>query len=241
MYDQMEVRRGIADLIVAEDEPLSGAWGEYYEYKDRAEPGTPRGYAIPALKRELAYRGFGNGLDTESLFFGAAARDRTKEFQVAYKIGLRADGTPTGVIASGTARKLFKKRIWEAGHRTGAPSLWLCRQINLESGFDPAAVGNVDPRDRGLAQINSFWHPTVSDAEAFDPVFSINWAADYLAGNIAALGDVEAGVAAHNVGRFYARSWLSKGKPVSGLFTAEGRDYAAIITRYLMLVKGREC
>lgn len=239
--EEMEPRRGIADLIVADSEPLSGAWGEYYEYKDRAEPGTPRAYAIVALKKELAYRGYGKGLNFTTPFFGAAARDRTKEFQLAHKIGLRADGKPTGVIASGTARKLFKKRIWEASHRTGVPALWLCRQINLESGFDPAAVGNVDSRDRGLAQINSYWHPDVSDAEAFDPVFSINWSADYLAGNIKALGDVQAAVAAHNVGRFYARKWLEAGKPASGLFTAEGRDYAAIITRYLKLVNSREC
>lgn len=40
-----------------------------------------------------------------------------------------------------------------------------------ESGGDPAAVGrNQDgSRDRGLWQINSRWHPEVSDACAFDP------------------------------------------------------------------------
>lgn len=241
MSKEQEPRHNIAALLQAESGPLGGAWGSYYQYKDREEPGTPRGYAIVALKRELAYRGYGKGLDTESLFFGAAARDRTKEFQVDHKIGLKANGEPTGVIASGTARKLFKKRVWEAAHRAEIPALWLCRQINLESGFDPAAVGNVDPRDRGLVQINSFWHPDVSDAEAFDPVFSINWAADYFAGNLAALGDVEAAVAAHNVGRFYARKWLEAGKPASGLFTEGGKDVAATITRYLKLVNGREC
>ena len=32
-------------------------------------------------------------------------------------------------------------------------------------------AGNVPPsRDRGLWQINSYWHPEVSDREAFDPV-----------------------------------------------------------------------
>ncbi len=241
MYDNLEIRNGIANLIDGQEKPLGGAWGEYYKYKDRAEPGTPRAYAIVALKKELAYRGYGKGLDTESLFFGAAARDRTMEFQKDFNIGVRADGTPTGVIASGTARKLFKKRVWDSAHKANVPALWLCRQINLESGFDPAAVGNVDPRDRGLVQINSFWHPEISDAEAFDPVFSINWAAKYLAANIKELGDIEAGVAAHNVGRFYAKKWLEAGKPVSGLYTSEGRDYAAIITRYLSLVQGREC
>lgn len=43
-----------------------------------------------------------------------------------------------------------------------------------ESGGDPQAVGvNSDAtrsRDRGLWQINSRWHPEVSDAQAFNPV-----------------------------------------------------------------------
>ncbi len=505
--DEEQLRRGIADLMGAEKKPLGGAWGEYYEYKDRAEPGTPRAYAIVGLKKELAYRGYGDGLDFTTPFFGAAARDRTKEFQLANKIGLKADGTPTGVIASGTARKLFKKRVWDAAHKSEVPALWLCRQINLESGFDPAAVGNVDPRDRGLVQINcvspdtkilgsdlnwhtaenirsglpiigftenrqdntgfvagrrfcpafveanklilknchlirtdfgdvvtsedhmwlarkcvgghnqlrtwqwiktkdlieneyevsffsqlwerneswkagwlagifdgegsllknetsrywmlsiaqsnrnpkicqaiennladlgfeftnvvsykndstrfpcnnyriggrnnilrflgtiapyktldliddeklwndgivsrlcspvlikeirnvgiqevstiqtssrtlvtngfmshnSYWHPEVDDEEAFTPAFSIPWAAEYFSGNLKALGDVDAALAAHNVGRFYARNWLVAGKPASGLYTAEGKDYSAIITKYLSLLKSRNC
>lgn len=246
--EPFEPRNSIARLIEAGvNHPLGSAWAEYYKYKDRAEPGTPRAYAIVGLKRELKYRGYGKGLDTESLFFGWAAMQRTKEFQKDFKIGLKANGEPTGVIASGTARKLFKKRIWSEAHRVSdkikmvVPGIWLCRQLNLESGFDPAAVGNVDPRDRGLAQINSFWHPDVTDDEAFNPAFSIAWAADYLASNLEALEDIEAAVAAHNVGRFYARKWLEENKPVSGLYTVEGKDVAAIITRYLQLVKSREC
>jgi len=239
-----EPRVPLARLLESETTPLGGAWSSYYQYKDRAEPGTPKAYGIVAMKRELAYRGYGKGLDTESLFFGAAARDRTKEFQLDFKIGLKKDGTPTGVIASGTARKLFKKRIWDASHKASpivVPALTLCRQLNLESGFDPAAVGNVDPRDRGLAQINSYWHPTVSDEEAFDPAFAIPWAANYFAANLDALKDIGAATAAHNVGRFYARKWLEAGKPASGIFTETGRDVAVVITRYLQLVNGREC
>ena len=47
--------------------------------------------------------------------------------------------------------------------------------IRCESQFDPQAVGEVDRRDRGLVQINSFFHPQVSDAEAFDPRFAIRY------------------------------------------------------------------
>ena len=233
---EKEIRHNVARLVqVQKQEPLGAAWTSWYRYKDRAEPNTPKAYALVALKRELKYRGFGKGLDTESLFFGAAARDNTKLFQES--VGLKADG----VIGPTTARKLFKKRIWDASHKHDFPALMLCKQLNLESGFDPAAVGYVDPRDRGLAQINSYWHPDVSDAEAFDPAYSIFWAANYLSENIKALKNVDAGLAAHNVGRFYARQWLEAGRPAQGLYTVEGRDYAAIITKYLSLLKSREC
>ena len=44
----------------------------------------------------------------------------------------------------------------------------------LESGFNPAArntAGNTPPStDRGLFQINSFWHKEISDAQAYNPV-----------------------------------------------------------------------
>ncbi len=234
--EPFEPRNGIASLLEAGvDKPVGAAWTSYYRYQDKAEPGTPKAYALQAIKRELKYRGYGDGLNTESLFFGAAARERVKDFQ--QDLGMKIDG----VVGPTTARRLFKKRVWDASHKENIPALMLCKQLNLESGYDPAAVGYVDPRDRGLAQINSYWHPEVTDDKAFDPAFSIPWAANYLSENFKALGDIDAAVAAHNVGRFYARKWLDEGKPVSGLYTVEGKDYAAIITKYLQLLKSREC
>jgi soluble lytic murein transglycosylase-like protein len=233
--NELEARAGIAELLAAESGALGAAWEHYYRYKDRAEEGTPRAYGIKAIKRELVYRGFGEGLNVDTPFFGGAAQTATKRFQKS--LGL----AETGVVNPETARRLFKKRIWAASHNEGVPALYLCKQLNLESGFDPAAVGYVDARDRGLAQINSYWHPTVTDDKAFDPSFSIPWAANYFSENFKALNDVDAALAAHNVGRFYAREWLKQGKPPSGLYTLEGKDYAAIITRYVKLVKTREC
>ncbi len=46
-----------------------------------------------------------------------------------------------------------------------------------ESRYDAAIVGEVDSGDRGLWQINRRYWPDVSDAQAFDPVFSMHWAA----------------------------------------------------------------
>lgn len=43
-----------------------------------------------------------------------------------------------------------------------------------ESGLNTSIRGQLDPRDRGWLQINSFWHPEVSDSVAFDPQGAAN-------------------------------------------------------------------
>lgn len=60
-----------------------------------------------------------------------------------------------------------------------ADQLW--QTINCEDpGLDPAANGDHGLA-RGLAQIRSDYHPDVTDAEAHDPFFSINFMASYFA------------------------------------------------------------
>lgn len=39
----------------------------------------------------------------------------------------------------------------------------------------PGRRGDIDPRDRGVFQINSFWHPEVSDECAFDVKCATEW------------------------------------------------------------------
>ena len=51
--------------------------------------------------------------------------------------------------------------------------------INCESGYNPRALGDND-QSRGLVQINRPSHPDISDAEAFDPEFSISFLAEKL-------------------------------------------------------------
>ncbi len=46
-----------------------------------------------------------------------------------------------------------------------------------ESQFNPSVRGRVDSRDRGLWQINSYYHPEVSDECAFDYKCSTEWSA----------------------------------------------------------------
>jgi hypothetical protein len=59
---------------------------------------------------------------------------------------------------------------WKAGFR-GAGQTTVVAIAMAESGLDPAAINtNTDGSvDRGILQINSRWHPEVTDACAFDP------------------------------------------------------------------------
>lgn len=68
------------------------------------------------------------------------------------------------------------KLVAEAGFPGGGPQATAIAVISAESGRDPAATnaaGNTPPSvDRGLWQINDYWHPEVTDAQAFDPVLA---------------------------------------------------------------------
>jgi hypothetical protein len=51
---------------------------------------------------------------------------------------------------------------------TGAGLATIVSIAEAESGLDTAIRGRTDNRDRGILQINSYWHPEVSDACAFN-------------------------------------------------------------------------
>ena len=61
--------------------------------------------------------------------------------------------------------------------------------------------GNFLGFDRGVAQLNSLFHPEISDEQAFDPEFAINYAAKLLAGHLKQFnGDYNRAIASYNVG-----------------------------------------
>jgi Transglycosylase SLT domain/Putative peptidoglycan binding domain len=219
--------------------PLGNAWTGYYQrgLDYRSTPTVPRAYGIMALKNESIYNGYSYGVDPKLAFFGLEFENQVKLFQKA--AGLEADG----VIGPLTAGALIKQRVALTESKFGIPDQLLLKQIKLESGNDPGATGSVDPRDRGLLQINSHWHPEVSDAQAFDPAFSIPWGGQNLKSTYVAMGDWDGALAAHNIGQYYATKWLEAGKPASGLTwkNADGTttDYAQLATRYVSLVRSQ--
>jgi hypothetical protein len=207
----------------------------WYGYDMDGREDERLGAAILAIKKELAYVSFDRpNLNPTLPVYGDAVRASVKDFQAAR--GLKRDGK----VGPLTARELWRARIVAVEKRHGFEHGTLGRKIQLESFFDPVALGHVDPADRGMCQINSNAHPSVSDAEAFDPEFAIGYAAKLLDGwgdAIAnAVGLQKAARAAYNVGASIARQWLLAGFPETGGPELAGQDGFARATKYVQAV-----
>lgn len=107
--------------------------------------------------------------------------------------GYLVDGNPVTAALAGYAGKSIIENFLSKKNSIKVPyqnlNEALIRKIAKEEGVDPelaVAVANCESnldhsavntnkdgsRDRGLFQINSKWHPEVSDENAFDPIFS---------------------------------------------------------------------
>lgn len=186
------------------------AWEQFYEKGLSAPTDSVLGYAIVAVKKELAYNGFGHGMILDTPVIGDAADKAIRAFQNAH------DLVADGIVGPFTAEALFRKRSALLESAKSIPAGYLCRLKTQESGNDPAAVGDVDPDDHGLIQINLRIHPDVTLAQATDPSYCLPWGAQDLAAAFASFHDWPTALASYNVGLGGARRWLSAGKPATG-------------------------
>lgn len=84
------------------------------------------------------------------------------------------------------------------------PEAILAGLIKKESEF--RNVWGYDGTGRGMAQIDAYWHPEVSDNEAFEPSYALPWAAKYLKALKEENGNWYNALRAYNGGSNYA-SW----------------------------------
>lgn len=213
-----------------------GAWPFYYKLglDFRSNPAGRDAHGIYALKRELIYNGnTGNGLMRADLaFWGDSADLALRTFQKQH------DLVVDGVLGSGTARVLFHKRFLAICAQYGIPNELVAKIKTLESSNDPVAQGWVDIDDEGCMQINLHFNPSITQDEAWDPPFAGDYGGKQLASAIIYCDhDLDGGVAAWNIGRYYAKQWVEAGKPVSGGPIIGQDDAWARATKYVALVK----
>jgi len=95
--------------------------------------------------------------------------------------------TATSVVPTDVAPLSIPEIIKRAADKYGVSYTLALQVAKCESGLNPLArnVNKEGSIDRGLYQINSKWHPEVTEQQADDPVFAAEWFCKaVLAGNL---------------------------------------------------------
>ena len=210
-----------------------GAWTQMYRKGMKPKQTDPAGYAISAIKYELDFNGYGQGLNFGPEF-GATCDENVRHFQMDEN--LQVDG----VVGPVTAKKLLERRIGMLENNYGIPHDLMCKAVTLESACDFGAVGVVDPMDHGLVQINAGFHPEITIQQAFLPSFALDYYARSVAGVHQKLNDWDGAIAAWNAGAGGADVWVGFHKPAHG-----GPNWFPDLferaTKYVQLVKDQTC
>jgi len=126
------------------------------------------------------------------------------------------------------------KTIVKSAKKNKVNSALVAAILWQESEYNPKAKndGGEDGVDRGIAQINSKWHPEVTDEQAYDPEWSIKWLTKELASLIKYFdGDINKAIAAYNVGRSGVKDNLGQDTPFGG--GPKGQEYIDNVARNL--------
>jgi peptidoglycan hydrolase-like protein with peptidoglycan-binding domain len=211
-----------------------GAWnvsglGGTKKYKDGTKPGPyyyigsgkgdtsdPNVYAVKgavkAYQRALNRRLDGNLLVDG--IFGPVTSGAVTKFQEKNEA---ATGTPWGGIGPDTSKALLLpdlKVVWRQDADPELPLRVVSGTIRHESNWDAGAVGYVDPRDVGLAQINADAHPEWSIDTRLQPYNAFRFVVAYYNESLPYFkGNVRDAIASYNLGRGGARSWIRAGRP----------------------------
>lgn len=86
------------------------------------------------------------------------------------------------VVCEGENKTIEKQLTELAAKRNFPYTSFLIRLAKCESRFNPKAIGDMDiiikgqpVYSRGLFQISKFYHPNITDEQAFDVTWSANW------------------------------------------------------------------
>lgn len=215
-YDSKVLVPGrIAYIAVSTEQPVS--INDYAVYK--AIQGFQRWVGTPAT-----------GL------YEAATKDAVVEWQI--RKGLVADG----IFGPATARTLIEPIIRSEANKIdsehpilGALGVGFC---SWESGFDLGAVGGTSPEDLGLFQINGPSHPSMSVDARLTPILAIRYGLELIESNLAEFEfDVDAGIAAYNLGKAGARQWIAAGRPDVWTRVVDGVEKTVDVRRYINEIK----
>lgn len=220
-----------------------GKTSSYYRVGTTAGPvlsDTVTKFAVKAIQVELRYFGY-KGTRTDGVFDLSTDKD-VRSFQNSK--GLVADG----IVGPNTAKALFGHRIMVEQDNFNIPRDYLFGLIDLESAFDPGAVG-ANGYDSGLVQINldpvNGHGNEITQAQAFDPAFAVHYTAQRISDAYDAfatkLDDLiwKLAVAQHN-SPLNAKTWVEAALRVPpGAVDSTGEDRILSSVKYVGLIDDR--
>lgn len=158
---------------------------------------------VQAIQREV-------GAATDGLF-GNDTAAALKTWQARH--GLESDG----VFGPATAKAMFSPMAHAMAANVSSSSVvskLVGAHVGFESGWDPGAVGYVEPRDLGLGQINGPAHSDLNPEFRLNPRLALSFVANFVLDNCEAmLWNERDTIAAYNLGVGGARSWVRDGRP----------------------------
>jgi peptidoglycan hydrolase-like protein with peptidoglycan-binding domain len=148
--------------------------------------------------------------------FGPQTEDAIYAFQEAHE---DETGTPWGGVGPDTSKALLYPdltRIVKSYENPKITPAIVSGTIRHESNWDAGAVGYIDDRDVGLAQINAEAHPDWTVAERLSPLPCFEFVTEYYIYALGQLnGNIRDAIASYNLGVGGARTWIRAGRPDS--------------------------
>lgn len=133
-----------------------------------------------------------------------------------------ADYSPSSSQLSNVPEE-YSQMIMDAANKYGVSASLIAGALEQESNFDPAADNG---KDRGIAQINRVAHPEITDAQAFDPKFSIDFIGKEFSRLTKSMGSEYDAVRAYNAGESGALNDPLAGKQHADLVYTKEKNHA---------------
>jgi peptidoglycan hydrolase-like protein with peptidoglycan-binding domain len=185
-------------------------------------------YGVKAIQFALRWHGSTVIADAR---YGPATATAVAAFQKTVSAQPYVDtvhpADPAGVVGKGTAFHLFAPMANAYAQRAGVPVGVAHGIVELESAWDPGAVGGTTPQDLGLAQ----WRTPlehdgelVDEAKAFDPFTALRLLAQTQAAFYASLKHWGLTIAAH-----HAPAWAQELATSAGAWapdSAQGKSWS---------------
>jgi soluble lytic murein transglycosylase-like protein len=119
-----------------------------------------------------------------------------------------------GQVGKVTMKAMLIPIIKATAKQTGCPWEVAVGILQNEGGWDPGAVGRVDPEDWGLAQISHKAHPTLAFSDAYCPSYAVRFVCGTIGKRLRTFdGNIRDAIASYNLGEGGARTWIKAGRP----------------------------